>query len=659
MSVITIGVREPGTAAVLALRGGDRIPMTTEVDQFGMSFITFDRNNLQVIPYKDPVTGEDRLLIKPDNSDAYGLNLEDFTEPLIANSECPVSLKWLRDNRMFSYERDGHRIVRRCGQGWNNSVPLLIARVLHGPGDSCRAIYLTNDSPFPDFVVTQECVGYDTYSRLDPGMFVRTSNYHVLSNVTEYLEQNALENMLPTRAHKADLRGKVYCANLEAHKRSYMQAYFKKRCSTCYVGIFKVESKKFIYSDTVVETATRADANKLAEYLLGQYERDFTQLLKQMIMATGLKLKVNGCAIQYKMKVSKGGADLHYVNGKKISHADLFEVIEHSTCYPDRGEAYQAYVDQVSSISLKFHTAISRGLPLVMQATSSIAGLLSEGESLPTIGGSSQIQGSRVSTGRVMTRIRKPQAHKHAEVFLLGEWRKIINFDMYMSRSTSESWNQRNSNYCTTSPSYGMSHEMRNAMQAKLGDSTFRAMDRVAARLVILDNFLEPEDRILKKYYRPAPESFRADEHRWDELNVTNRNLKGFMAICKQFAEGYQSSIQEELDMLKKSKENLDSAVKRTSTEVIERHSKHKCRVYRVTGASGMRYDIREDDAAVYDAGTDSHICIVKASNQLTFGYDYIISLINSLAQDRFTARNIYTVNNLLDAKGKKEAVES
>jgi hypothetical protein len=105
-------------------------------------------------------------------------------------------------------------------------------------------------------------------------------------------------------------------------------------------------------------------------------------------------------------------------------------------------------------------------------------------------------------------------------------------------------------------------------------------------------------------------------------------------------------------DALKKSEEILLSAIKQTKAEHVKMSRKHYAKV---TGHSGTVYWICINDGDVYLNARKNekdepgqHICIVRASNAEYAGHDYVASLVFALHSDSRTAKQIYTIDNLL-----------
>jgi hypothetical protein len=596
-------------------------------------------------------------MMKANGVTEMGCTFDSFQEPMPA-SECTMSKEWLSKYGPMgvdeSWRGNVHRRLNSYTETWFH-----IHRVLINEGDSIRAIFLTDDSLYPDYILTQEDVGRN-YTRLDPGNWMQVSNSssNIVYTVKDALTAEEFLEAFPeyNKAHTA--QQKDYNSQLVQVRKKQLHRYATRKTRFCFASIFTIESKKFTYSDTVVTAQTRDEATELASWLIRQYSDDFDTILISMLKDTELRISVNNCSVQYSDTVTSSGAQLHYVNGKKISAPDLDEVLQRVTCYPDNQEAYDTYVARISRISLKFHRSVTEGIDFRLNNTGSIAHFLGAEQDMPelAIGGSDSLPGTRVSDSSIKLKFRKERAGKKGEVFFIEKWRTVSKFDTFLDRAGAGSiYHGNNGYFCTTNIRRSCdAWSQWDDLKSRYGDAVMEALDSLVRKLVLMDNFFDPGDRVFAGFYRHLDSKGALQPS--STLDPSTDLIDFCIELCTLFASDFKTYLEEEVQRIKASRESLEAAIKRTSTEVIQNHPHHHRRVYRVTGKSGLRYDIREDTAAVYDANTNGHICIVKASSELSFGYDYIISLINSLANDSRTAKNIYTVNNLL---GKREEVEA
>jgi hypothetical protein len=537
-------------------------------------------------------------------------------------------------NGQQKYERPGEFVVP-------------IQRVSSNDKDTLRALYLTEDSPFPDFLCSHVVNPTDRYyydnrqqqgrnmrlfQLMDAGNYIHWERSRI-KEIHKYLGENELKLAHPTYQKRETVADTRYIQELTEHKRMYIDRFLAGEVDRAAISIFVAEGRKLYYSDSVIEVVNQEDMDKVSKDLLHYNGADFTEAMRHILRTSkGVPIEVNGTRIKYESRDNANGT-LHYVNDKRIAKDDVFPVINRVTCYPNGTAQYQQFVDMVCKISMKYHKAINEGIPLIFSTYDfQYIEKLDTEVKIPVIG-----SGGHGNTYRAENdldcklRIRK-RPGKKAEVFLLDEWHKIDKFDMFVDRCRyPNASNRRN-----TGTTYRLNDKFEDDKKDK---KDFGNYNRLIRRLCILDQYLVESDRIIVGKYAPVEGSSYYSQ----TIGNTKEEVKEIQDICKKIVKDLKVDMSDALKKIERSRELLEDVMKRT--KATKETKGHGDVYYCVTGASGNHYKVRESDAAVIQG--DRHICIVNAGTSDMAGYDYIASLLVALANDKRTARDIYTLQGL------------
>ena len=331
-------------------------------------------------------------------------------------------------------------------------------------------------------------------------------------------------------------------------------------------------------------------------------------------------------------------------------------------------------------MSLKFHRAVANGISWNLSDRYSV-GPSEDGEdgkksSMPKL---VDANGKKIRMPEFMTKsddnglscmvqFRK-SAGKRCEALLLGQWRKVRDFDILRRFLTETSqrgrmpdrWGRDVELTATGTRKTRNGDEYSEALEGDMekgkdGKYTVKKParlneeDKPFVELICrLDDCLVEESWVIPAahFTKDTSESYRRNSERRYQLAGT-QDVSGIVRGAKRaVANMFKLSTNSAVEKLVKSRQLLDQIIKETEAEELQDKGKWK---FRVRGRSGNVYVIDEETAGVYD-NADQHICIVRASAKFeNAGYDYIASLLCVLRDDRFTAKDVYTLKSRVGA---------
>lgn len=488
---------------------------------------------------------------------------------------------------------------------------LFIAKVLANETDDLRICYSGHNDPVPSIVAT----GDDScYNLLDAGSVFHLSRYN--RRVNALLTDETVRRALPATWMAKRQASLALTEKLAAIRQDYIRRFVRKEIAVLFISLFKVEENVLSYGGIRIVVN-----DKLEETLLGladlvtafsadplREERrvaafEFEQLLPVIVKRSG-NVEVDGVALHYEKKDNAAGsAVLHYLNDRKIAVADLHEVINRVTCYRRQPELYGQFLQQVSAVSLKFHRASARGIPISGSAVSRLVEATNKqnDEGLPhDYRGLESANG--VSVADVCLPFRKVGANSRGEVFLLDEWRKVENFDLLCE-------------VCLGC----MPHRRRDRIHC--------GNDATGAALRLLGYI----DRSLEASCRTAPQLNSAG------FGVTFS--KEAMAHAKEFLRQFKIDASKRQEALKRSRELFLRVIEQ---EKVRSVGEPPDEYWLVTGKSGRSYRVNRD-GKVHRNGKE-HVCIVNGGGRDLGGWDYLSSLIIALANDTLVAGGVNTL---------------
>lgn len=598
---------------------------------------------------------------------------------------------------------------------------MMINRIDADEDDSIRALYVNADDPQPKFIVANSETQFNncdvgawvTYSKSDGQIanikqdFERYEASQLLSDAESrsyYCDQGPKG---ATRRSYANNRDK-YRDKVNETRKEYIKDLFNGEVKSLPVGIFQCYKDKLVYTDTTI-TIKDKEAYKQAVEIACQNASvtEFEPLLAEIVEAARPHpVVINGTSVQQELR-----GNLTYINNRRISNPDVTTVIERVLCFPQAQDAYDDFVKSVSKISLKFHRANANGLEWrpgyavsmenldTTKAAKSVAGIR-----IPGSGGHGRRGNSGMSKSCKLQFNKK--SGKRAEVFLFGAWRKLRDFDAFIRfLECSTSYNSREERKVSlASQDYHyniakangeepdaqdkstvagkrlvkgddgkfyyqevktIEKNSKKAISKKAKDSAYSPFSNGEKSTVeyigFMDSFLVDTDRVLPTKFLAAPESggsyyYGRGYNSRARFLQTVASEKFANTLAADLVKMFQTSIEGEMTKLKRSHELLRQVMKETGAEEFQKGEQWW---YRVTGSSGIEYQIREYDAAVYVGNT--HVCVVRATNRDDdAGYDYITSLIAALHKDQRTAKKVGTLKHHVDkadkTKGKKKA---
>jgi hypothetical protein len=259
--------------------------------------------------------------------------------------------------------------------------------------------------------------------------------------------------------------------------------------------------------------------------------------------------------------------------------------------------------------------------------------------------GNSNMSGGGTATCTIPFR---KKAGKKAEIYIAGAWRRILSFSRVYD--ILKSFGGRNYKFSGTKGTPWNIQTRYNYRPAPTGEEekekSTEAQRNMFSALTYLDHYLEPADRIILNmegaitgYPTPSNSSWTRTSIEIDDMPADK--VETLLAPSDLVLEEFSDSLVDALVRFHKSKEYLDETVIRTETQIVNYEGDNS---YLVVGTSGTVYRITEHNAAVYNHRTNQHICIVNGNTNDYVGYDYIVSLILALRQDKRTSKSIYTL---------------
>lgn len=493
----------------------------------------------------------------------------------------------------------------------------MICRIMASPDDNVRVLFADPESIVIQAICCPDMEAGD-YNDLDVGKFMisKSKGVGVCNPAEEYTEVQSLPELGALSRNLAIRTTNGYPNSYNCYgklRATYISDFVKRRYKDIQLKCFKFTRTSLSYSDTVIAASWEA-IQKAAAIVEGSYHADFTTLFTEVLKgAYGHEFVVNGVPVTVTRKTSQGqAAVLHYVNNHRISAPDLSEVLTHALCFPNAPDVYEDYLVTVSKVSLKFHKAVNEGLDFVMHTNYLDHSAEGEARSGPEIRrpGDGTNDSDR---GRLCIKLRVNKVFgKKMNFDFAGRTRFVDEFDAFV-RVAGKHLRKR----CVTLPSV----------------SADLPHHGLLTRLTMIDNDLTSESRFMS--------AMELDSYTGYIDTPGNREIAE--RLYREFSAAFAAGINNEYNLLARSHELLQQVMADTGAQCVQNAEDRW--VYKVTGISGTRYVVDEESAAVHlDSGAGGdHICIVKANNDIR-GYDYISSLLMALAQDKFTARNISTL---------------
>lgn len=598
-------------------------------------------------------------------------------------------------NRYNPYSRSNGTTVTHLGfrRGW--TIPAY--KVTANESDTIRAIYFTEGSIIPDLIVHRESADV-CYERIDPGAYL-----HITQSRVEHHDEATVQPY-PRRLNRRENERRLYIQKGLKFKQEYVKRHIDGELDYCFVSMFKAYDQKLHYSDSVIEVEDPHTYHAVLSYLAGEeitsMAQDFGLIFKFIVKKFQDKnFVVNGVNIKYKKidrESEKTGriSTYHYINGKRLSTDDVDIVINRVLCYPDNNDGYHAYVNTVSTMSLKFHRAIQEGVELGIP--SKVAHVMSAKEGLKT-SALKFPEGSHPVHNRwnIETTTRLPlrkQGRSKPEIMFLDEWRKIVSLDKVESRAIDlyETTGLRNvanigidytgtaKNPYISSGDYMQGHfndSVRDWAMAYVLEKTpeneqvFREWQKTNYRsgsepgnsslkdyrpeivaympvfqfLARLCDLMDPSSCPLTAVGVPKVRGTRRWSTEGDIYVITPDNQDAVIELAEKtitwLATFMLDSIKDYQERVDRSLKFLADAVEKTGTR---KETKPEGDYYHVPGKSGKTY-IVHPDGKVSQPGR-GHVCIVNGGVTDHFGYDYLVSVITALREDKYTARQISTL---------------
>lgn len=589
---------------------------------------------LVIMPFIDRNTGEEHILVKDANSEGPAVYLEDLETTQCLELSDKLDINHTYKNLLVDNAADIQNAV-------------IIARVDSTPDDRMRVVYSGTEDTIPVYIAdAEQC---EAYNDLDVGhVIVFPMAYYNYNRVrVERLVAPSTVDILFKAATRARAQAaKEYHEFLANNRKQYVEKFLAGELEEIFLDIFTVRDHHLYYTDVVIEIEDDDNLAKALKFLAALpvnaltetainrrdnreeewygFDRIFVALTKK-----ATRVKLNGIEVSYFEKnncVDRNGKQLdityYYVNGKRISTDDVDTVLSAVSCHEEQ-KTYDEYVDSISKISLKFHRAIAFGLELIDEvALQSEVNVNGRTHFTGTDTGREDTRGLVDATKVVSARlpVRKKSARKKAQVHLLGKWRSIESFDSLVTALSGRSSSRRSSRIYDG------------------GTSIPYRRREVLKKLAVIDYFLAEEDRVFKlgTHYTEDPSYI---QYR-GKFMTTNAGIEALEEIIDDYFTMFKDSIEDQSDVMKRSKELFDNIVEQEDVEIADDASH-----FIVTGESGRRYKVKKN-GSVTDLSTNRYICIVNGGTRDLGGWDYLTSLVIALVHDNRTAKRVNTLKD-------------
>jgi hypothetical protein len=487
---------------------------------------------------------------------------------------------------------------------------LFIAKVLANKTDNLRVCYSGHHDLVPSVVATTDSASYNL---LDAGNVFFPGQYGQ-EHVESLLDLSTVQMTLPATWDAMVLAAAKRAEELWAIREEYIARFLRQEVSTLFISLFTVEGNVMSYGgirivvnnglDRVLTEISRrvscfggrptSEPHRAAAF-------EFEQLLPVVVESSG-SVEVDGVPLRYE---KKGDAALQYLNGRKISSPDLDEVINRVTCYRNRPELYDQFLRQVSAVSLKFHRAVARGIPIGKAAVRRLIKAVEKADGGLPNDFSEVNSAESVSAVEVSLPFRKANAAARGEVFILDEWRKVENFDLLLRMCAGE---------CP---------RLRSQRMHYLGSG---GTGEVLRLLGYIDRSLESSCQVL-----PELRDYIYGYGGPTVIEAASR--------AEKFLRQFKIDVSKRQEAIARSRELFLRIV---TQEKVVCAGPPPTEQWIVTGRSGRSYRINREGAVTGSGG--EHLCIVNGGGRDLGGWDYLSSLIVALANDTLVAGGIGTL---------------
>jgi hypothetical protein len=291
----------------------------------------------------------------------------------------------------------------------------IITHVLQNEEDNLRIAFGGTEDDRPIIIARKygNGDGLRQYNALDPGSVfknldsdysdttVPNSRYYE-ENVSRDTATNLPDDMMHQGGYAREIAAmdQAYADELADRRSKIAERLRKGTLKQGHIGAFKVKKGVFYYDAvTTLEIVGNEHKERLYNRLASYTSDDFYEILDHLTLpsfvtnqvlgpdvhqiaqdrrdpeenysrrGTPIKLKIRGTELSVEARRNKKGLFQYYINGKLITEKDYRSVIERVTCYPESTEDYQAYVNIVSAISLKYHKLNDVGIQFSLAST--------------------------------------------------------------------------------------------------------------------------------------------------------------------------------------------------------------------------------------------------------------------------------------------------
>jgi hypothetical protein len=553
------------------------------------------------------------------------------------------------------------------------------------PEDTIRAVYV-NFSEVPSLLVSST---NREFRRLDLGNLVRVprgsdNNTFSIENRLDHHRVSYTVEALDKRQKDAD---KAYSEAMAKLRQQMVDKLVAGTIEEGVIGGYRLNNPRseIAYSDTVIQVP-RPQFGGAVDYLNRNCKAgaiDVDSMIRGLAgnPCKGIPIRVNGTSVTLDIRPSTNGAALAYINNHKVAQNDVNQVLNSVVCYPGAQEAYDDFVTTSSKVSLKFHRAVANSVRWNLNGAYSAAPADSDDspspkKSLPKL---VDANGKKIRMPEFMSKsddngmtclvsFRKSPG-KRCEAFLLGQWRKVRDFDIlvrFLTETSAKGWvrgswgrgvhlatgnvkTDANGDQYSEASEGDMEQDKTGKFVVKKAAKLNHADEPFVQLIARLDDCLMEESWIIpaSNYCADTERHRRSSQSGQFLLRATQESATLIRAAKMAVAGMFRDSTNTAVDKLIRSRALLEQVMAETGAEEFQKGGKW---TFRVTGRSGHVYTIDEETAGVHD-GSGQHICIVRASSKFeNAGYDYIASLLCVLRDDRYTAKDVYTLKNRVGA---------
>ena len=541
---------------------------------------------------------------------------------------------------------------------------------------SNKALYITRVSKSTDLTMTA-LYGFDgDYPFLILPTNMCGKELEIGDIIAVYPDHYSLRSKQVRLTVSSQYNPKLYLQTVDAEKTKNKQKYNSKLqlIKEKYKNLFLAgKVKEFMYDNILIQKdGTIAFNNVVLEIkdkdILNQFITNLIAnryILNDSFVSSVLtsikKATVNGIELVFDKKQSEAGdkgvmADRSYINEHRVNNNEAQAALDSVLCYTGNPKGYEDYLSGVSRISLYRQGFIRNGIPFTVDSYSDIFSTSSK--ELANALKDYELEFNNIDSVAYTCQIPfRKVGNKVPEIFIFDKWRKVDNLEALI-------------NFCSRYKTGGRGHSQRLELDdaffkgLSLHFNQFTATDNQALRytsnsnikgfisimpkLYLISSCLRAEDALFPvTWLRPQAQSsyygcYRSFAPPTKEVAIEMVNM--FETSLGMF----KASASDTLKAVVRSKILLEDTVKQHNIKVIK-NAAGKIHMFAVQGSSGTIYKVNTAGKVHHEVdGRDEYVCIAYDGSKTIVGFDYAVSVLTALANDKHTADKIHTIQRFI-----------